>query len=295
MSPAELRGVVSVDGVVSPIAEARVRAMDHGFLFGDSIYEVVRTRRRRPVALAAHLERLRASANAIYLTLPWTDSEISTRMRDAVAATNFPECYVRLVITRGFGPMTLLPEECPQPSILVYVMPLKTPTPEEVARGVSIAVPSRLRNDARALAPAAKTGNYLNSLLALVEARRAGGDDAILLNARGHVTEATTANVFWARGGDLFTPSLDCGILAGITRTILIWALRQQGAAVHEGEYPLEAMTSAGEVFLTGTIRGISSVVRIDGRPVGAGVPGPTATRLAAMYERLLDQHAQDW
>ena len=295
MSAPDPRGVVSVDGVVRPLAEARIPAMDHGFLFGDSVYEVVRTRGRRPVALAEHLERLRASANAIYLVLPWTDSEIATRMRDAVAATDFPECYVRLVVTRGTGPMSLLPDECTQPSVVVYVLPLKTPSPEEIARGVSVAVPSRLRNDSRALAPAAKTGNYLNSLLALVEARRAGGDDAILLNARGHVTEATTANVFWVRGGELFTPSLDCGILAGITRTLLIWALRQEGGVVHEGAYPLEAMTSADEVFLTGTIRGVSPVVRIDGRPVGKGTPGPTALALAAKYEQLLDQHAQDW
>lgn len=288
-------GVVSVDGVISPLAEARVLATDHGFLFGDSIYEVVRTIGRRPVALAEHLERLRASANQTYLVLPWTDGEIAGRMRDAVAATDFPECYVRLAVTRGPGPMTLLPDDCFSPSMLVYVLPLRTPTAEELARGASVCVPARLRNDRRALAPAAKTGNYLNNLLALVEARRAGGDDAILLNAEGHVTEATTANVFWVRGGEVFTPSLDCGILAGITRTMLIWALRKSGAEVHEGAFRLADLTGADEAMLTGTVRGVSPVVRIDGRPVGAGVPGPVTQRMMRLYDEILRQAAQDW
>jgi branched-chain amino acid aminotransferase len=288
-------GVVSVDGRVVPLAEARVAAMDHGFLFGDSVYEVVRTRGRRPVALAEHLERLRHSANQLYLILPWTDAEIATRMRDAVAATSFPECYVRLVVTRGPGPMSLLPDGCDRPSMLVYVLPLRTPTEEEFARGISVAIPQRLRNDRRALAPAAKTGNYLNNVLALVEARRAGGDDAVLLNGDGHVTEATTANVFWARGGEVYTPSLDCGILAGITRTLLIWTLRKEGGVVHEGRYPPEELAGADEAMLTGTIRGVSPVVRLDGRPVGHGVPGPVARRLLSLHDQAIEAAVQDW
>lgn len=289
------RGVVSVDGDIRPVAEARIHAMDHGFLFGDSIYEVVRTRRRKPVAIAEHLVRLRASAAALYMELPWTDAEISHAMRDAVSATDFPECYVRIVITRGVGAMSLLPDVCPRPSMIVYALPLKTPTDEELARGAHVAVPARLRNDQRALAPAAKTGNYLNNVLALVEARRAGGEDAILLNGQGHVTEATTANVFWVTGGRIATPSLDCGILAGITRTILIDTLRAEGAAVHEGRFGVEEMTGADEVMLTGTVRGVSPVVRIDGRPVGDGRPGPVTRGLIARYDRMLDAATQEW
>lgn len=292
---APVEGVVSVDGRISPIGEARVAAMDHGFLFGDSIYEVVRTRSRRPVALAEHLERLRASAVQTYLVIPWTDGEIAARMREAVAATTFAECYVRLVVTRGPGPMTLSPEACFSPSILVYAMPLRTPTPEELERGAAVCVPARLRNDRRALAPAAKTGNYLNNVLALVEARRSGGEDAVMLNVEGHVTEATTANVFWVRGGELFTPSLDCGILAGITRTQLIWTVRQQGVVVHEGRYAYADMAGADEVMLTGTVRGVSPVTRIDGKPVGDGRPGPLTRRLMGVYDQVLEAATQDW
>lgn len=288
-------GVISVDGVVTSVADARVPAMDHGFLFGDSVYEVVRTRGRRPVAMAEHLERLRASARAIYLQIPWTDNEIVARVRAAVQATSLPECYVRIVLTRGVGPMTLVPDDCVAPCLVVYVLPLRTPTAADLERGMSVAVPSRLRNDQRALAPAAKTGNYLNNVLALVEARRAGADDAVLLNADGNVTEATTANVFWVRGGEMFTPSLECGILAGITRTLLIWAMRQEGMAVTEGCWPLAEMKRADEVFLTGTIRGVGPVVAVDGDAVGDGRPGPVTRRVAALNERVLDAHTQDW
>jgi branched-chain amino acid aminotransferase len=295
MSPPPSTGVVSVDGVITPLAEARIAAMDHGFLFGDSIYEVVRTRGGRPVAFAQHLERLRQSATATYLQLPWTDAEISARIRAAVDAARLPESYIRLVISRGVGPMTLLPDQCASPTMVIYVMPLALQTPAELDRGIAVAVPQRLRNDRRALAPAAKTGNYLNNVLALVEARRAGGDDAVMVNTEGHVTEATTANVFWVRQGRIRTPSLDCGILAGITRTLLIWTMRQDGLDVQEGAYDVEDLRTADEAFLTGTIRGVSAVVRIDGRPVGDGRVGPVTRRVMALNERVIEAQTQDW
>lgn len=295
MSVPNAAGVVSVDGLVTSLADARLPAMDHGFLFGDSIYEVIRTRGGRPVAFAQHLERLRHSAHATYLQLPWTDAEISARIRTAFEASGLAEAYLRLVVTRGSGPMTLSPDLCREPSMIVYALPLVLPSAAEIERGMGIVIPSRLRNDRRALAPAAKTGNYLNNVLALVEAKRAGGDDAVMLNADGHVTEATTANVFWVKGAEVFTPSLDCGILAGITRTLLIWAMRQEGFAVVEGRFPPAALRGADEVFLTGTIRGVSPVVRIDGKNAGDGRPGPTTLRIVALNERVLETHTQDW
>lgn len=295
MSVPPSTGVVSVNGLVTSIADARIPAMDHGFLFGDSIYEVIRTRGSRPVAFAQHVERLRQSAQATYLQLPWTDAEISARIRAAVVASKFPECYVRLVISRGVGPMTLLPDACDKPSMIVYVMPLALPSDADFERGVTVVVPARLRNDRRALAPAAKTGNYLNNALALVEAHRAGGDDAVMLNSDGDVTEATTANVFWANGGEVRTPSLECGILAGITRTLLIWTMRQEGIAVVEGRFTVDEFRACDEAMLTGTIRGVSPVVRIDGVQVGDGRPGALTRRIAAINERVIESQTQDW
>lgn len=295
MSVPPATGVVSVNGVVTSIADGRLPVMDHGLLFGDSIYEVVRTLGGRPVAFAQHLDRLRQSAHATYMQIPWTDSEIGARIRAAVEASKLAECYVRLVVSRGVGPMTLLPDGCGDPTMIVYVMPLVLPTAADVDRGMGVVVPARLRNDRRALAPAAKTGNYLNNVLALVEARRAGGEDAVMLNTEGFVTEATTANVFWVKGGEVRTPSLDCGILSGITRTLLIWAMRQESILVTEGRFPAAELRGADEAFLTGTIRGVSPVVRVDGKPVGDGRPGPLTLRIHALNERVLATHVQDW
>lgn len=290
-----VKGVVSIDGVVTPIADGRVSVMDHGFLFGDSIYEVVRTLGGRPVAMPEHLARLRQSAEMTYLRLPWTDAEIVARIRAAFDGSKLADAYIRLVVSRGPGPMTLLPDQCGNPSMIVFVMPLVLPSAADIERGIGVVVPDRLRNDRRSLAPAAKTGNYLNNALALVEAKCAGGDDAVMANPEGFVTEATTANVFWAKGGRVITPSHDCGILAGITREALLGEIRRAGIFVVEGRFPVADFRACDEAFLTGTIRGVSPVVRIDGRPVGDGRPGPLTRRIAALNDRAIASLAREW
>ena len=295
MSAPPLAGVVSVDGVVTPIAEGRVSVMDHGFLFGDSIYEVVRTLGGRPVAMAEHLTRLRQSAAMTYLSLPWSDAEIAARMREAFAASRLPEAYIRLVISRGAGPMTLLPEGCARPTMVVYVMPLVLQSSADFERGIGVVVTERLRNDRRALAPAAKTGNYLNNVLALVEAKRAGGDDAVMVSPEGFVTEATTANLYWVKAGTVFTAPLDGSVLAGVTRSLLLSRLAREGVPVREGRFALEEFRACDEAFLTGSIRGVAPVVRIDGRPVGDGRPGSITRRAAAVNEKLIGESARDW
>ena len=295
MTAPPLQGVVSVDGVITPIADGRVSVMDHGFLFGDSIYEVVRTRGGRPVAMAEHLVRLRQSAGMTYLRLPWTDAEIVSRLKAAFLASRLPEAYVRLVISRGVGPMSLLPDGCERASMIVYVMPLVLQTPAEVERGIGVVVTERLRNDRRAMPPAAKTGNYLNNVLALVEAKRAGGDDAVMVSPEGFVTEATTANLFWVKGGTVFTAPLDGSVLAGVTRSLLLAQMAREGLAVREGRFGLDEFRACDEAFLTGSIRGVSAIVRIDGRAVGDGEPGPMTRRAAAMNERLIEANTRDW
>ena len=295
MSAPPTQGVVSVDGVVTPIAEGRVSVMDHGFLFGDSIYEVVRTFGGRPVAMKEHLLRLRQSAAMTYMDLPWSDAEIAARLRAAFEASRLPEAYVRLVISRGAGPMSLMPDGCARPTMVVYVMPLVLQTPAEVERGIGVVVTERLRNDRRAMPPAAKTGNYLNNVLALVEAKRAGGDDAVMVNPEGFVTEATTANLFWVKGGTVFTAPLDGSVLAGVTRSLLLAQMAREGVPVREGSFALPEFRACDEAFLTGSIRGVSGIVRIDGRAVGDGRPGPVTRRAAAMNDRLIAESARDW
>lgn len=288
-------GAVWAEGRITPPAEARVPAMDHGFLYGDSVYEVVRTLDGLPVAWPEHFERLTASARAIYMDLPWPREEIGTRVRATQEATGLQDVSARIVVTRGPGPMSLLPDGCDGPRLVIFALPLRGPIAAQTEHGIEIAVPKRLRNDQRALAPAAKTGNYLNNLLALVEAQRAGGVDAVLLNVDGHVTEGTTSNVFWVRGSVVRTASLDCGILSGITRHALLDALRAERIPVEEGGFPLEDLTGADEAFLTGTVRGVTPVVRIDGRPVGTGVPGPMTRRVSAVNDAVLRASRGPW
>lgn len=295
MSAPQVQGVVSVDGVVTPIAEGRVSVMDHGFLFGDSIYEVIRTNGGRPVAMAEHLVRLRQSAEMTYLQLPWSDAEIAVRLLAAFEASRLPDAYVRLVISRGAGPMSLLPDGCARPTMVIYVMPLVLQTPAEIERGIGVVVTERLRNDRRAMPPAAKTGNYLNNVLALVEAKRAGGDDAVMASPEGFVTEATTANLFWAKGGTVFTAPLDGSVLAGVTRSLLLTQMAREGVPVREGRFGVAEFRACDEAFLTGSIRGVSAIVRIDGRAVGDGRPGPLTKRVAAMNAQLIEASTRDW
>lgn len=288
-------GAVNVHGTITSLADACIPAMDHGFLYGDSVYEVIRTLDGLPVGWPEHHARMCASADALYMKLPWTRDQMGARVVETIDATGLPDCTVRLVVTRGPGPMSLLPDGCDGPRMVVYVLPLRLPPREQIEHGIEISVPSRLRNDQRALAPSAKTGNYLNNLLALVEARRAGGEDAVMVNTAGHVTEGTTSNAFWVQGGVVFTASLDCGILPGITRLELLAAMREDGLDVREGRYPLADLTGADEAFLTGTVRGVTPVVRIDGVPVGDGRPGPVTRRVEGLLDRVLRAARGPW
>jgi branched-chain amino acid aminotransferase len=284
--------VVSINGKVLAPEQAVVSVFDHGFLFGDSVYEVVRTRRGVPVTMDEHLDRLEGSASQIYMTLPWARQELRARVAEAHRASGNPESYFRIIVTRGSGEISLLPDSCREPLLILIVRPLPVPPPAVARDGLAVAVVARPRNDRRALNPGAKTGNYLNNVLALIEAKRAGAEDAILLNPSGLLAEATTSNLFVVQGGRVRTPSLGSGILAGITRDLLRREMPRAGIAVEEADLPVEALRGAEEAFLTSTIRGVAPVTRVDGRPVGDGRPGPVTKRAAAIYEEALDRLA---
>jgi branched-chain amino acid aminotransferase len=274
-------------GVV-PAREASVPILDHGFLYGDSVYEVVRTANGKPFMLKEHLDRLRRSAAMVYFDLPWSDAEIRARAEQLRAALPFRECYFRLVATRGPGPISLLPDGCDEPGLYIIGTELHLFPARLYSQGCSVAVVRRLRNDPRALDPRAKTGNYLNNMLGLVEARRMGAEDAIFLNAEGHLTEATTANVWIAEKGRAVTPPVAEGLLQGITREWMLARLPAVGIPVAESAIDLDRLLRADEVFLSGTVKGIMPVTVIDGRPAGGGKPGPIARRAMQHYEEAL-------
>ena len=271
---------VFIDGTITDAAEARVSVFDRGFLYGDSVYEVVRTSGGVPVDLGPHLDRLAASGAALRLAVPEA-AVVRDAVRATLAAAGNPESYVRVIVSRGAGEIGLDPALADGPRLIVIVKPLPVP-PEALYRdGAHVVIVEVERTSRRALDPAVKSGNYLNNILALDEARRRGAYEALLCDARGRVAEGSTCNVFAVRGGVLSTPSLEVGVLAGITRMRTLELARADGLAVIEGELWPDELRAADEIFLTSSIRGVMPVGRIDDRPIPIG---PVTRRLMARY-----------
>jgi branched-chain amino acid aminotransferase len=278
---------VYIDGAVRLPEEARVSVLDRGFLYGDSVYETIGTMYGRLFAMRDHLDRLERSATRIGLRVP-PRSEIEAAIGQTVAAAGNQETRVRVMLTRGVGKLDLDPASCDDCRLVVIAFPLGAPTPEMFEKGVSVAIVSVTRNSPRAIDPAVKSGNYLNNVLALGEARRSGGAyEAILCADDGSVAEGSTSNVFAVIGGQLCTPGADVGILDGITRAKVLELARGAGITVAERRIQPDELRGADEAFLTSATRGVLPITTIDGRPVAAGAPGPVTRRLMALYDGL--------
>ncbi|MGE0190966.1 MAG: aminotransferase class IV [Planctomycetota bacterium] len=290
-----MEACVSVNGVVTRPEDARVPALDRGFLYGDSVYEVLWWHRGAPIQLEEHLERLERSAERMYLDLGAPRAHWRDAIAQAVAAsgaTSEDDAYVRLVVTRGVGALGLALDPAPRPTVVVVVAPARRPAP---GHAMALAVVERERVGRRALDPAAKTGNYMNNALALHEAKLHGADDAILLNAEGFVTEASTANVYLVERGALVTPALDAGLLEGTTRRRLLGLARELGIEVHETAVRPERLRGADEVFVSSSVRGVVPASRVDQRTFAAPLPGPVTARLREAFERRADEEAAAW
>jgi branched-chain amino acid aminotransferase len=276
--------VVFVDGKQVPAADARVSVFDHGFLFGDSVYEVVRTVERKLFAFDPHMDRLEASARGIALEIPWTRAQLRQEFERAVAAVKPPaDVYVRIVITRGVGELDLAPDTCSRPGLVIIAKPLPNYPRSWYEDGIALQLVGTMRNPARATNPSIKSGNYLNNVLALMEARGAGALEAAMLNERGHLTECTTSNVFLVRSGKLATPSLECGILSGITRSLVLELARRDGITLLEGELSAEDLRTADEAFITSTTKDLVPVKTVDGSRLESS-PGPVTRRLTQLF-----------
>src|SRR4051794_21105875 len=278
---------VYIDGVVRPPEEAKVSVLDRGFLYGDSVYETIGTIHGRLFAARDHLDRLERSARRIGMRVP-PRAEIETAIAETVAAAGNAETRVRVMLTRGVGKLDLDPASCDDCRLVVIAFPLGAPTPEMFEKGVAVAIVSVTRNSPRAIDPAVKSGNYLNNVLALGEARRVSGAyEAILCADDGSVAEGSTSNVFAVVGGVVWTPPPDVGILDGITRGKVMQLASGAGVAVVERRIQPDELRGADEAFLTSATRGVLPITTIDGRPVGGGVPGPVTRRLMALYDGL--------
>ncbi len=268
--------------------DAHISVFDHGFLFGDSVYEVVSTHHGHLCFVNEHLRRLRSSANAISLEIPLTDEQMIREIHKTIAAAGNPESYIRIIVTRGVGEMDIDPETCTEPNVLIFVKSILQYPEENYENGINVALVSIKRNPKEALNPGIKTGNYLNNVLAKVEARKAGAADALMLNPTGQLTECTTSNFFFVRDQRLMTPSLNCGILSGITREVVLRLARENGVLVEEGEWPPDVLQNAEEAFITGTVKMVMPVTSLDGRPIGTGKPGPITKMMMRLYQDVL-------
>ena len=274
--------LVSIDGVLVPPAEATVSVYDRGFLYGDSVFETVRTYGGEPFALAEHMARLARSAERVAIALPIAPADFALEIRLAVRAARNPESYARAMLTRGSGPLGLDPSLAVRPRRVIFVEPLVPPPASAYRDGVAVITVRTAR--AADAADGAKVGNYLGSLLALRKAKNAGAHEALILDAAGRVVEGTTSNVFLVRDGALVTPPEEAGILPGITRAHLLEAAEERGLTVRLAPVTPADLAAADEVFISSSLRELIPVVRVDDRRVGDGRPGPLTRTLHVAF-----------
>jgi len=285
-------GYACIDGELMPAAEATVSIFDHSFLYGDGVFESIVCRHGRPFALGPHLDRLWASCAYLRIEPPFSQDEIKAQIAELLARSELTEGYVRVVVSRGEGYPVSDPRKATKPTVVISVQAAPAVVrPPGV--GVKLVIASTRRIPPICLEPRVKSNNYLNHIVAKLEALAAGGDDALLLDLDGNVAELPVANIFALHGSELSTPPAK-GILAGITRRTVIELLQEDHVAgdamvVERVMTPYDLFT-AQEVFVVGTGTGVAHVESIDGRVVGDGTIGRLTARIAAAYERVLDQ-----
>lgn len=278
---------VYIDGKYYDEKNAKVSVFDHGLLYGDGIFEGIRAYHGRVFKLKEHIDRLYYSAKAILLTIPIGPEEMIRAVVDTCRKNRIRDGYIRLVVTRGVGTLGLNPNKCKRPSVIVIADKIQLYPEEYYERGLEIITVPTVRNLHSALNPAIKSLNYLNNILAKIEANNGGCEEAIMLNAEGFVSECTGDNIFIVKGNDLLTPPLSAGALYGITRGVVMDLARESGMNVAEPNLTRYDLFNADECFLTGTGAEIVPVVKIDGRTIGSGKPGLTTQSLVEKYHAL--------
>jgi branched-chain amino acid aminotransferase len=279
---------VWIDGNVVEESEARIPVTDHGLLYGDGIFEGIRVYGRRAFRLDLHLARLATSARVVGLAIPGGIEAMREIVLATARAFGSDESYVRLIVTRGEGALGVDPSSCPQPRVLCLVDSVRLFPAEKLEQGLELATATVRRPPADVLDPGVKSLNYLNNVLAKLHAKRAGADDALILNLAGAVAEATVANVFVAKEGELFTPPPSDGALAGITRRSVLELAAELGIPARERTLGRVDLLGADEVFLTGTGARIMPVRSLDGCPIGKRAPGPLTAQLTAAFAHLV-------
>lgn len=278
-----------MDGELVNAADARVSVYDHGLLYGDGVFEGLRGYGGHIFKMASHLRRLEESAERIRLQVPYDAATLGRAMKETMAACGMKDCYIRLVVTRGAGTLGLHPFRCPKPCVIIIVDTIQLYPKELYQKGMKVIVARRPRIPIQCLDPAIKSLNYLNNILAKIEAIDADVLEAIMLNTDGYVSECTGDNIFAVRGKEILTPPAEAGILHGITRQFVVDELAPAlGYTVRQPQMRLADLESADEVFLTGTAAEIVGVSQIGDTRIGSGAVGPVTQRLEAEFRRRI-------
>jgi branched-chain amino acid aminotransferase len=286
-----LQATVFVNGTITRADDAVVPVFDHGFLYGEGVYETLRTYRGSPFLFAPHMARLRHSASLMALDVPYTNDQMAAHIRKTTDAyvQHFgavTDTYIRILLTRGVGGLTYSLDACPTPTLVIIVKPFPAPAEHTFTKGVRVSLVSVRRNHPDALNPAIKSNNLLNNALAMQEALRHGADEALMLNQSGHVVECSQSNFFVVKGGRLRTAPLEAGLLPGITREFVIGLARDLGVGVDQTDYTPADVEAADEAFITGTTREVTPVVAVDDHVIGTGRPGTITLRLLNEFRR---------
>jgi branched-chain amino acid aminotransferase len=283
-------GVCWIDGDVLPLEQARVPVLDHGLLYGDGVFEGIRFYAGVPFMLTEHLHRLRHSARAIALEVPWQDDRLAQITSNVIQAFEDDDGYIRMIVTRGEGPLGIDPAACKAPRLIVIAGRLEMAGHTARSAGVRLIIAATRRLPPDGLDPRIKSLNYLNHVLARIEARHAGADEAVLLNSQGRVTEGTADNLFIVQGGILLTPPVIEGALPGITRELILRLAGEMGIETHERSMAAYDLYTADECFLTGTGAELIPVREIDGRAMKA-CPGPVFQRCNEAFRQAIQKH----
>lgn len=278
---------VYIDGKYYDEKNAKVSVFDHGLLYGDGIFEGIRAYNGRVFKLKEHIDRLFYSAKAILLEIPISHAEVMQAVVDSCRKNKLREGYIRLIVTRGVGTLGLNPNRCKRPSVIVIADKIQLYPKEMYENGMAIVTVPTTRNLHNAVNPAIKSLNYLNNILAKIEANIAGVEEAIMLNSEGYVAECTGDNLFILKDGRMFTPPLSAGALYGITRGVVMDMAREAGIEVSEPNLTRYDVFNADECFLTGTGAELIPVTKVDGRVIGSGKPGPITKSLVKSYHAM--------
>lgn len=279
---------IYLDGLIVDEADAKVSVFDHGLLYGDGVFEGIRFYNHRVFRLEEHIRRLYDSAKSILLTIPLTPQEMIAATCATIRANGLIDGYIRLVITRGVGPMGLSPYKCPKASVIIIVDTISLYSEEAYANGLTMATCSSRRPSHDILSPQVKSLNYLNNVMAKVEALQAGAEEGLILNDLGLVAECTGDNVFVIRDGLITTPPITAGALPGITRAAVIDIARELGIPLAERDLSRHDIYTCDECFLTGTAAEVIAATKLDQRVLGTGKPGPITQKIIARFREIV-------